>query len=79
MYQSLPLMELVDKMSELFCVKSFPPTLSLCANILFVIAGYNQYEIELDTVRCEFVYLYCYVLSYYRVSYHIWQKIHHLK
>lgn len=56
MYQSIPLMELVDKLSKLFCTPSFPPTLSFCANMLFVIAGYNQYEIELDTVRCEFVY-----------------------
>lgn len=79
MYQSIPLMELLNKMSELFCVESFPPTLSICANMLFVIGGYNQYEIELDTVRCEFIYWEVNVLNYCRVSCHIWQKILHLK
>lgn len=49
MYQSIPLMNILDKLSEMFCVPSFPLTLSICANMLFVIAGYNSYEIELDT------------------------------
>lgn len=56
MYQSIPLMELLDKMCEIFCVESFPKTLSICANLLFALFGYNQYEIELDTVRCEYIY-----------------------
>lgn len=49
MYQSIPLMNILDKLSEMFCTPSFPPTLSICANMIFVIAGYNTYEIELDT------------------------------
>ena len=51
MYQSFPLVTILDKMSELFCTESSPQTLSICANMLFVIAGYNEHEIELDTVR----------------------------
>lgn len=53
MYQSFPLMSILEKMSNLLCTESFKPTLEICSNMFLSIVGYNQYEVELEMVRYE--------------------------